>query len=263
MCRVLGPDEVVTERVGIGTKVDLRNVADGTPLTVTFLGVEVVAGLLTGSLALLADAGHMLTDVAGLVLALAAMKFAERPPSPRRTYGYHRVEILAALTNGLVLLGVAGYILMEAWDRGVFCELGAGTAGLDQFLGALKARGYEGWLTVEQDRFLKPEDTAEALLALHTRNREWLAEEPDLAAHEAACLGLARRAGVCAPELVAFDGQGNLDGVPATLMTRLPGAVDLVPDDLDDWLYGLAEAILPLHSLEAARFPWRYAQCLF
>jgi cobalt-zinc-cadmium efflux system protein len=86
-------------------------------LTLGFLAVEVVAGFLTGSLALLADAGHMLTDVAGLILALAAMKFAERPPSPRRTYGYHRVEILAALTNGVVLLGVAGYILVEAWQR--------------------------------------------------------------------------------------------------------------------------------------------------
>jgi len=86
-------------------------------LTWVFLGVEVVAGVLTGSLALLADAGHMLTDVAGLMLALAAMKFAERPPSPRRTYGYHRVEILAALTNGVVLLGVAALLLREAWER--------------------------------------------------------------------------------------------------------------------------------------------------
>jgi cobalt-zinc-cadmium efflux system protein len=86
-------------------------------LAVSFLLVEVVAGVLTGSLALLADAGHMLTDVAALVLALAAMKFAERPPSPRRTYGYHRVEILAALINAIVLLGVAGYILFEAWER--------------------------------------------------------------------------------------------------------------------------------------------------
>jgi cobalt-zinc-cadmium efflux system protein len=86
-------------------------------LTCAFLVVEVAAGLLTGSLSLLADAGHMLTDVAGLVLALAAMKFAERPPSPRRTYGYHRVEILAALTNALVLAAVAGYILAEAWER--------------------------------------------------------------------------------------------------------------------------------------------------
>jgi cobalt-zinc-cadmium efflux system protein len=86
-------------------------------LTCTYLAVEVAAGLLTGSLSLLADAGHMLTDVAGLVLALAAMKFAERRPSPRRTYGYHRVEILAALTNALVLAAVAGYILAEAWER--------------------------------------------------------------------------------------------------------------------------------------------------
>ncbi|HEX9185689.1 MAG TPA: cation diffusion facilitator family transporter [Vicinamibacteria bacterium] len=86
-------------------------------LTCAFLGVEVVAGVLTGSLSLLADAGHMLTDVAGLVLALAAMKFAERRPSPRRTYGYHRVEILAALTNALVLAAVAGYILAEAFER--------------------------------------------------------------------------------------------------------------------------------------------------
>jgi len=86
-------------------------------LTCTFLAVEVAAGLLTGSLSLLADAGHMLTDVAGLVLALAAMKFAERRPSPRRTYGYHRVEILAALTNGVVLLVVAAYIIAEALNR--------------------------------------------------------------------------------------------------------------------------------------------------
>ena len=86
-------------------------------LSCVFLGVEVAAGILTGSLALLADASHMLTDVAGIVLALAAMKFAERPPSPRRTYGYQRVEILAAAANGLALLGVAGYVLYEAWQR--------------------------------------------------------------------------------------------------------------------------------------------------
>jgi cobalt-zinc-cadmium efflux system protein len=94
-----------------------RRLAVVLALTSAFLAVEVVAGFLTGSLALIADAGHMLTDVAGLVLALAAMKFAERRPSPRRTYGYHRVEILAALTNALVLAGVAGYILAEAWER--------------------------------------------------------------------------------------------------------------------------------------------------
>ena len=108
------PTTTHTPRTGSANR---RRLALVLALTLVFLVVEVVAGLLTGSLALLADAGHMLTDVAGLVLALAAMKFAERPPSPRRTYGYHRVEILAALTNGLVLLGVAGYILLEAWQR--------------------------------------------------------------------------------------------------------------------------------------------------
>ena len=66
--------------------------------------------------------------------------------------------------------------LMEAWDRGVFCQLGLGTTGLDGFVDALKARAWEGWVVIEQDRFLKPADTPEALLALHTANRRWLAE---------------------------------------------------------------------------------------
>ena len=86
-------------------------------LTIGFLVVEVSSGLISGSLSLLADAGHMLTDVAGLVLALLATKLAERPASPRRTFGYHRAEVLAALTNAFLLLAVAVYILIEAWER--------------------------------------------------------------------------------------------------------------------------------------------------
>jgi cobalt-zinc-cadmium efflux system protein len=76
-----------------------------------------VGGLLTHSLALLADAGHMLTDVAGLGLALMAIQFAERPATPERTYGFYRVEILAALTNSIVLIGISVYILYEAYQR--------------------------------------------------------------------------------------------------------------------------------------------------
>ncbi|MFV2061930.1 MAG: TIM barrel protein [Chloroflexota bacterium] len=64
--------------------------------------------------------------------------------------------------------------LKEAWARGVFCELGHGSSGLAGFLDKLVLQRYEGWLVVEQDRFLTSADTAEALLALHTRNREWL-----------------------------------------------------------------------------------------
>jgi len=86
-------------------------------LTTVYLVVEVVGGLLTGSLALLADAGHMLTDVAGVGLALLAIRFAEKPATSERTYGYYRAEILAALTNAVVLIGISFYILYEAYQR--------------------------------------------------------------------------------------------------------------------------------------------------
>jgi len=86
-------------------------------LTLAFLVVEVAGAWWTGSLALLADAGHMLTDAGGLALALFAIWVAGRPPTPEKTYGYYRAEILAALVNGLVLLAVAAGILWEAYRR--------------------------------------------------------------------------------------------------------------------------------------------------
>ena len=86
-------------------------------VTGSFLLVEVAGAIWTGSLALAADAGHMLTDVGGLVLALFAVWVAARPPTPEKTYGYYRVEILAATVNALLLLGVAGVILVEAYQR--------------------------------------------------------------------------------------------------------------------------------------------------
>jgi cobalt-zinc-cadmium efflux system protein len=79
-----------------------------------FLAIEVGGALWTGSLALAADAGHMFADVGGLALALFAAWIAARPPTPAKTYGYQRAEILAALLNSLVLLGLAGVILYEA-----------------------------------------------------------------------------------------------------------------------------------------------------
>lgn len=86
-------------------------------LTASFMVVEFVAGHLTGSLALLADAGHMLSDVGSLSLALFATWIARRPPSANKTYGYKRFEVLAALANG-VLLGVAAVIIgLEAHER--------------------------------------------------------------------------------------------------------------------------------------------------
>ncbi len=86
-------------------------------ITGSYMIVEAVVGYLANSLALLADAGHMATDVVGLSLALIAIWFARRPASIAKTYGYYRIEILAALFNGVLLLGVSGYILFEAYRR--------------------------------------------------------------------------------------------------------------------------------------------------
>jgi cobalt-zinc-cadmium efflux system protein len=85
--------------------------------TLTYLIAEVVGGIMTGSLALLADAGHMLTDVAGLGLAIFAIWFAEKPANAGKTYGYYRVEILAAVANCIILLGISAYVLYEAYQR--------------------------------------------------------------------------------------------------------------------------------------------------
>lgn len=86
-------------------------------LVAGYMVAEVVGGLLTNSLALLADAGHMLSDAAALGLALFALWFASRPAPSHRTYGYYRIEILAALANGATLVAVAAFILVEAWER--------------------------------------------------------------------------------------------------------------------------------------------------
>ena len=86
-------------------------------LTGVILVVEVIGALASNSLALLADAGHMLTDVSGIGLALLAIWFAGRAPTGGRTFGYLRVEIIAAVTNAFLLFGVAAFILFEAWQR--------------------------------------------------------------------------------------------------------------------------------------------------
>jgi len=126
-------------------------------LTLAVLVAEVVGALLSGSLALLADAGHMATDAAGLALALAAVGLAQRPARGRRTFGWQRVEILAAVANGLLLIGVAAYVLIEAIQRiGQPPEIGAGlmlvvaSVGLVVNLGsmALLRRGRDSSLNV-------------------------------------------------------------------------------------------------------------------
>src|SRR5438105_10488101 len=86
-------------------------------LSAAYMVAEVIGGWLTGSLALLADSGHLLGDVLGLAMAVAAIRFARRPATAGRTYGFYRAEILAALVNSLALLAVAAWILISAWQR--------------------------------------------------------------------------------------------------------------------------------------------------
>jgi cobalt-zinc-cadmium efflux system protein len=115
-------------------------------LTLAVMAAEIIGGLVSGSLALLADAGHMATDAAGIALALGAVTLAQRPARGRRTFGWQRVEILAAVANGLLLLVVACYVLVEAVrrigeppdiDSGLM--LGVAAVGLLVNLGSLAA----------------------------------------------------------------------------------------------------------------------------
>jgi cobalt-zinc-cadmium efflux system protein len=94
-----------------------RGLAWTLALVVSYTVAEVIGGLVSGSLALVADAGHMVSDAAALALTLVAIRFAKKPPTAEHTYGYHRVEILAALVNGATLIAIAVFIFMEAYHR--------------------------------------------------------------------------------------------------------------------------------------------------
>ncbi len=96
---------------------DRRALAAVFALTTAFLVVEVVGGLLTGSLALLADAGHMASDSASIGIALFAFWLSVRPATPNRSFGYKRAEILAALFNGVTLVAISIWIFVEAYRR--------------------------------------------------------------------------------------------------------------------------------------------------
>ena len=100
-----------------GDRSQTRRLAVVLALTGTYTVAELVGGWWSNSLALLADAGHMMTDNVAIAIALLAAWSARRPPDGSRTYGYQRVEILAALFNGVVLALASGAIAWEAWAR--------------------------------------------------------------------------------------------------------------------------------------------------
>jgi cobalt-zinc-cadmium efflux system protein len=96
---------------------NMRRVLIALVLTGAFMIVEVIGGVISGSLALLADAGHMLTDTMALALAAVAFQVSKRPADAKLTYGYQRFQILAAFVNGLSLIVIVAWILYEAVDR--------------------------------------------------------------------------------------------------------------------------------------------------
>lgn len=113
-----GPDGAAGATLpGHRDEVGQRRLAFVLAITATFMIVEFVGGWLANSLALMADAGHMLSDVAALALSLFAIWIARRPPTPDRSYGYLRMEILAALVNGATLVAISIIIFYQAWKR--------------------------------------------------------------------------------------------------------------------------------------------------
>jgi cobalt-zinc-cadmium efflux system protein len=111
------PHEAHSHEATSSTERNKRALATVLGLTTTFLVAEVVGGLVTGSLALLADAAHMASDSASLALALFAVWLADKPATPNKSFGYKRAEILAALANGVTLVAVSIWIFIEAYQR--------------------------------------------------------------------------------------------------------------------------------------------------
>ena len=127
-------------------------------ITAVYTVAEVVGGLLTGSLALLADAVHMLSDNVALALALFAVWLAERPATPDRTYGFKRAEVLAALANGVALVALSIWIFYAAFQRfrdppdvlgGWMLVLGAAGVAVNLAVGMILSQGRRGSLNVE------------------------------------------------------------------------------------------------------------------
>jgi cobalt-zinc-cadmium efflux system protein len=222
-----------------------RRLAITLALTAGYMVAEVVGGLLANSLALLADAGHMLSDVAALGLSLFAVWIARRPPTPGKTYGYYRAEILAALANAATLLAVAVAIVVEAYHRawnppavrgGLMMGVAAGglavnLVGLAVLGGgrgeSLNVRG--AWLHVLTDALGSVGALAAGALMWAF---EWWWADPVASV----LIGL----------LVVYSGWNLLAESAAVLMESAPGGIDV--DEVREALRA-ADGVLGVHDL--------------
>ncbi|WP_342514119.1 aminoglycoside phosphotransferase family protein [Sporosarcina sp. FSL K6-1522] len=136
---------------------------------------------------------------------------------------------------------------LEKAKRWVEEELGTAVVSMRQLPGSTSSTLYE-MTTIKGVVVLRQLD-----------NQEWLLEEPDVVRHEAMSLQKASTGRLLAPSLIAFDETGEISGLPSILMTKVEGSVELQPADFEKWVEGLATALIGIHGLAVAHFPWQYA----
>ncbi|PAV30495.1 hypothetical protein CIL05_05160 [Virgibacillus profundi] len=105
---------------------------------------------------------------------------------------------------------------------------------------------------------LKLTDEMKEVVVRQYDNKEWLKEEPDLALHEAGSLFWATDKGLSAPEVIAYEERGKVCGVPLVLMSKVTGTVELKPQDMSEWIDGLAKELVKIHTVDISDFPWKY-----
>lgn len=214
-------------------------------LAVAYMLAEAVGGWFSGSLALLADAGHMLSDAAALGLSLFAVWIAGQPASSRRTFGYHRAEVLSALVNAAALLAISGLILFEAWQRwrnpqnvdsGLMLGIAAGGLAVNLTMLAVLHSGRQenlnlrgAWLHVLADT-LGSVAVIAAALALRFRGWTWV----DPAASAAICL------------LIVYSSWRLLRETVHVLMEGAPASISV--DDVRECLLA-APGVRDVHCL--------------
>jgi cobalt-zinc-cadmium efflux system protein len=230
-------------------------------ITATFMALEVAGGLISGSLALLADAGHMLTDTAALGLAWIAARLAARPTNPRRSYGYHRAQVLAAFVNALALFVVVVWILSEAVSRLTHPRpiegtimLGIALAGLCANMGvyAILRRGDQANLNVSAARLHVIGDLLGSIGALVAAGvillTGWTPIDPILSVLVAVLIlrsawSLLRKStGILMEET---PDSVDPDGLRQALLTRVPGVRDV--HDVHVWSLTSGQVMLTLH----------------
>ncbi len=238
----------------------VRGFAPGVAINLGFAALEGVAGMLAGSMALVADAGHNLSDVLGLLLAWGATVLARRRPSPRHTFGWHRGTILAALANAGLLLLAVGAIIAEAVDRlfnpapvatGIMLLVAAAGVVVNTATALLFSRGREHDLNREGAYLHMAADAAVSLAvvagALVIRATGWLWVDPALGLLVAMVIlvgtwGLLREALALAMDMVPRH--VNLQAV-RDYLEGLPGVVEV--HDLHIWALGTTRVAMTAH----------------